>query len=46
MNGLFEFEDSKNIIFTFHGYQKEMLYNDENPRYIPTWGAASPDLYN
>jgi hypothetical protein len=46
MNGLFMFENSKDIVFTFPGYQKEMLYNAENPRYIPTFnGAKTPNLY-
>ena len=46
MNGLFEFEDSKNIVITFPGYSTSMLYNSENPRYAPTWGGPSHDLYN
>jgi hypothetical protein len=47
MNGLFTLEDSKYIIFTFPGYNKEMLYDKNNPRYVPVFNAAkSPDLYN
>ena len=46
MDGLFMLEDSKDIVFTFPGYQKEMMYNPENPRYIPVFGGEkSPDLY-
>ena len=47
MDGLFLLEDSKDIVFTFPGYQKEMMYNPDNPRYVPVFnGGKSPDLYN
>jgi len=46
MNGLVFFEDSSILTFTFPGYTKDMLYNESNPRYIPTFGGQkSPDLY-
>jgi len=46
MNGKLMLEDSRDIVFTFPGYTKEMLYDSSNPRYIPVFGGGkSPDLY-
>ena len=45
-DGLFMLEDEMPIKFTFDGYTKDMLYDKDNPRYIPVWNTASIDLYN
>lgn len=45
-NNSFISEDKMPIKFTFDGYSKDMLYDKDNPRYIPVWDSPSPDLYH
>jgi mannosyltransferase OCH1-like enzyme len=45
-NGLIIKEDSLEFLFTFNGYNRNMMYDNNNPRYIPVFGGGkSPDLY-